>query len=115
MVRGSNSRSRVTVGRLYVERRSARSCRIRSGDVAVQLANCIVLRADYPVHQVADGDDADDAVGIENWKISDLARGHHIHALANGLLWPTNNTGAVMISRTSVSRDCLALRMTFRA
>ena len=60
--------------------------RIGSGNVALELLNGVRLAGDDPFDEVADGDQADDGVALQDGKMAEMALGHEGHAFVHGVL-----------------------------
>ena len=57
-------------------------------DVAFELLDREILFVDDSLHQIADGDNADDLVIYEHREVADPLLSHECHAFFDGLLWP---------------------------
>jgi hypothetical protein len=74
----------LTVNR---ERGNERVClaRIVSRDVALQMADGLLMRRDDPVYEIADGDDARHLVPVHDGQVADAILRHQAHALVDGV------------------------------
>ena len=59
---------------------------VGAGDVLFEGLDGLFLAGDDPLDQVADGDDAEDAVALEHGEMAEVVLGHQAHALVHGLV-----------------------------
>ena len=59
---------------------------VATGDVALEGADGLLLAADDPLHEVADGDEADDAVVLDHGQMAEVVLGHEGEALIDGMV-----------------------------
>src|SRR6185295_2082405 len=64
----------------------ANSGGVGARDVVLQLVNDVLVAANGPLDQIANGDYARDGLAVEHRQVADVASGHQAQALVHGVL-----------------------------